>query len=95
MLFNSGGAIFPCPGTFRLFSEDAGDVMKITGFRTLRTAQHWGRPVGDVNGFISDGITEVPIVIVERRRGGFTFFLSLRELAGGDTGVLNERFYVV
>ena len=29
--------------------------MKITGYRTLTTAQHWGRPVGDVNGFISDG----------------------------------------
>jgi len=43
--------------------------MKITGFRTLRTTQHWGRPVGDVNGFISDGITEVPIVIVETDSG--------------------------
>jgi len=43
--------------------------MKITGFRTLCTAQHWGRPVGDVNGFIGDGITEVPIVIVETDGG--------------------------
>src|SRR6478672_5207996 len=43
--------------------------MKITGFRTLTTAQHWGRPVGDVNGYISEGVTEVPIVIVETDGG--------------------------
>ena len=43
--------------------------MKITGFRTLMTAQHWGRPVGDVNGFIRDGITEVPVVIIETDGG--------------------------
>ncbi len=43
--------------------------MKITGYRTLTTAHHWGRPVGDVNGFISAGITEVPVVIVETDGG--------------------------
>lgn len=43
--------------------------MKITGYRTLTTAQHWGRPVGDVNGFISAGITEVPVVIIETDGG--------------------------
>src|SRR6476619_3563621 len=43
--------------------------MKITGFRTLTPAQHWGRPVGDVNGYISEGVTEVPIVIVETDGG--------------------------
>jgi L-alanine-DL-glutamate epimerase-like enolase superfamily enzyme len=43
--------------------------MKITGYRTLTTAQHWGRPVGDVNGFISAGVTEVPVVIVETDEG--------------------------
>jgi L-alanine-DL-glutamate epimerase-like enolase superfamily enzyme len=43
--------------------------MKITGFRTLVTEQHWGRPVGDVNGFIRDGITEVPVVIIETDGG--------------------------
>jgi L-alanine-DL-glutamate epimerase-like enolase superfamily enzyme len=43
--------------------------MKITGYRTLTTAQHWGRPVGDVNGFISEGVTEVPVVIVETDGG--------------------------
>lgn len=43
--------------------------MKITGFRTLTTVQDWGRPVGDVNGFISDGITEVPLVVIETDGG--------------------------
>jgi len=43
--------------------------MKITGFRTLTTLQDWGRPVGDVNGFIDDGITEVPLVVVETDGG--------------------------
>lgn len=43
--------------------------MKITGYRTLTTLQDWGRPVGDVNGYISDGITEVPIVVVETDEG--------------------------
>ncbi|AXA96790.1 mandelate racemase/muconate lactonizing enzyme family protein [Microbacterium sp. PM5] len=43
--------------------------MKITGYRTLRTHRDWGRPVGDVNGFIASGITEVPIVIVETDEG--------------------------
>jgi L-alanine-DL-glutamate epimerase-like enolase superfamily enzyme len=50
--------------------EDARDVsMKITGFRTLTTEQRWGRPVGDANGFIRDGITEVPVVIIETDGG--------------------------
>ncbi len=43
--------------------------MKITGYRTLTTQQDWGRPVGDVNGFIRDGITDVPLVIVETDEG--------------------------
>lgn len=43
--------------------------MKITGYRTLTTLQDWGRPVGDVNGFISDGVTEVPVVVVETDEG--------------------------
>ncbi|WP_425839060.1 mandelate racemase/muconate lactonizing enzyme family protein [Microbacterium sp. PA5] len=43
--------------------------MKITGYRTVRTHRDWGRPVGDVNGFIASGITEVPIVIVETDEG--------------------------
>ncbi|MEO8261917.1 MAG: mandelate racemase/muconate lactonizing enzyme family protein [Pseudolysinimonas sp.] len=43
--------------------------MKITGYRTLRTFQDWGRPVGDVNGFIESGLTEVPIVLLETDEG--------------------------
>ncbi|WP_147915592.1 mandelate racemase/muconate lactonizing enzyme family protein [Ruania zhangjianzhongii] len=39
--------------------------MKVTGYRTLRTVHRWGRPVGDVNGFIASGVTDVPVVIVE------------------------------
>jgi L-alanine-DL-glutamate epimerase-like enolase superfamily enzyme len=43
--------------------------MKITGFRTLRTVHDWGRPVGDVNGFIASGVTDVPLVILETDEG--------------------------
>ncbi|MFC7788263.1 mandelate racemase/muconate lactonizing enzyme family protein [Microbacterium sp. MAHUQ-60] len=43
--------------------------MKITGYRTLRTVHDWGRPVGDVNGFIASGVTEVPLVILETDEG--------------------------
>lgn len=39
--------------------------MKITGYRCLRTYRDWGRPVGDVNGFIGSGVTEVPVVLLE------------------------------
>ena len=43
--------------------------MKITGYRALRTFHDWGRPVGDVNGFIDSGVTEVPIVLLETDEG--------------------------
>ena len=43
--------------------------MKITGYRTLQTIHQWGRPVGDVNGHIESGITEVPLVIVDTDDG--------------------------
>lgn len=43
--------------------------MKITGYRTLTTVQEWGRPVGDVNGTVPDGVTEVPILLVETDAG--------------------------
>jgi L-alanine-DL-glutamate epimerase-like enolase superfamily enzyme len=43
--------------------------MKITGYRCLQTFHDWGRPVGDVNGFIDPGVTEVPIVILETDEG--------------------------
>src|SRR5690625_6601764 len=40
-------------------------AMRITGYRTLTTVHDWGRPVGDVNGTVAGGITEVPLVLVE------------------------------
>ncbi|MFI8946557.1 mandelate racemase/muconate lactonizing enzyme family protein [Streptomyces sp. NPDC053750] len=45
--------------------------MKITGYRTLRTVHHWGRPVGDANGFVAGGVTEVPVLLLETD-GGLT-----------------------
>jgi L-alanine-DL-glutamate epimerase-like enolase superfamily enzyme len=45
--------------------------MKITGYRSLTTHHDWGRPIGDVNGVIQSGITEVPILILETD-GGLT-----------------------
>ncbi|MDQ3788658.1 MAG: mandelate racemase/muconate lactonizing enzyme family protein, partial [Actinomycetota bacterium] len=43
--------------------------MRITGFRTLDTVQDWGRPVGDANGVFADGVTPVPIVLVDTDEG--------------------------
>ena len=43
--------------------------MRITGYRTLTTVQDWGRPVGDANGVIPDGLVRVPIVVVETDAG--------------------------
>ena len=43
--------------------------MKITGYRCLRSFHDWGRPVGDVNGYVESGVTEVPIVVLETDEG--------------------------
>ncbi|WP_210571830.1 mandelate racemase/muconate lactonizing enzyme family protein [Streptomyces sp. GESEQ-4] len=43
--------------------------MRITGFRTLTTVHEWGRPIGDANGVYADGITPVPIVLVDTDAG--------------------------
>ncbi|MFY1687738.1 mandelate racemase/muconate lactonizing enzyme family protein [Plantactinospora sp. WMMB782] len=43
--------------------------MRITGYRTLSTVQEWGRPVGDANGVFPDGVTSLPIVVVETDEG--------------------------
>ena len=43
--------------------------MKITGYRVLRSFHNWGRPVGDVNGYIESGVTPVPIVLVDTDEG--------------------------
>lgn len=45
--------------------------MRITGYRSLTTVHRWGRPVGDVNGIVAGGVTEVPIVLIETD-GGLT-----------------------
>lgn len=43
--------------------------MRITGYRSLTTVHDWGHPVGDVNGVIADGLTEVPVLLVETDSG--------------------------
>jgi L-alanine-DL-glutamate epimerase-like enolase superfamily enzyme len=43
--------------------------MRITGYRTLTTVQDWGRPVGDANGVFADGVTSVPVVLVDTDEG--------------------------
>jgi len=43
--------------------------MRITGYRTLTTAQEWGRPVGDANGVYADGVMPVPIIVVDTDEG--------------------------
>ncbi len=43
--------------------------MRITGFRTLTTIQEWGRPVGDANGVLDDGVTVLPVLLVDTDEG--------------------------
>lgn len=43
--------------------------MKITGYRSLTTVHDWGRPIGDVNGLVRSGITDVPILLLETDEG--------------------------
>ena len=43
--------------------------MKITGYRLLTTTHDWGRPIGDINGTIEDGVTSVPVVLLETDSG--------------------------
>ncbi len=45
--------------------------MKITGFRSLVTSHDWQRPIGDVNGVVQSGITDVPLLLLETD-GGLT-----------------------
>ncbi|WP_426513669.1 mandelate racemase/muconate lactonizing enzyme family protein [Dactylosporangium sp. McL0621] len=44
-------------------------TLRITGYRTLTTVHEWGRPVGDANGVFADGVTSVPIVMVDTDEG--------------------------
>ncbi|MFB9660237.1 mandelate racemase/muconate lactonizing enzyme family protein [Glycomyces mayteni] len=43
--------------------------MRITGYRTLTTIQEWARPVGDANGVFADGVTTLPVVLVDTDEG--------------------------
>ncbi|WP_263427591.1 mandelate racemase/muconate lactonizing enzyme family protein [Nocardioides mangrovi] len=43
--------------------------MRITGYRTLTTLHRWGRPIGDVNGYVASGVTSIPIVLVDTDAG--------------------------
>lgn len=43
--------------------------MRITQYRTVRTRQYWGRPVGDANGVHADGVVEVGLVLVDTDEG--------------------------
>jgi len=43
--------------------------MRITGCRTLRTCQDWGRAVGDANGVFTGGVVDVQLVLVETDEG--------------------------
>jgi L-alanine-DL-glutamate epimerase-like enolase superfamily enzyme len=45
--------------------------MKITGYRSLTAFHDWQRPVGDVNGIVESGVTEVPVLLLETD-GGLT-----------------------
>ncbi|GAA2175550.1 mandelate racemase/muconate lactonizing enzyme family protein [Agrococcus versicolor] len=59
--------------------------MKITGYRCLATQHDWGRPVGDVNGHVASGITEVPILVLETDAG-------VEGIATGSTHDLERLF---
>lgn len=39
--------------------------MKVTGYRLISSHHDWRRPIGDANGIVTSGVTEVPIVLLE------------------------------
>ncbi|HGK4671000.1 TPA: mandelate racemase/muconate lactonizing enzyme family protein [Kluyvera georgiana] len=43
--------------------------MKITGWRTLKALHNWGRPIGDINGSLISGVTEIPFLVLETDEG--------------------------
>ncbi len=53
------------------FTGEKQDTMRITGFTSLTTVHDWGRPVGDVNGVVAGGVTEVPLLLLHTD-GGLT-----------------------
>ena len=52
---------------FRAWRES--EPMKITAYRSLETLHDFGRPIGDVNGIIESGVTEVPILLLTTDEG--------------------------
>lgn len=64
--------------------------MRITGYRLLKTRHDWGRPVGDVNGIVKSGMTEVPVVLVTTDVGltgvGLGSAIGLAEVFGAIEG---------
>lgn len=43
--------------------------MRITGYRTLSSRHEWHRAVGDINGHITDAVTDVPILLIDTDEG--------------------------
>lgn len=48
---------------------DKWGFMKIIGYSSLNTVHDWGRPVGDINGFVDPGISEVPVLVLHTDGG--------------------------
>ncbi len=44
-------------------------AMRVTGYRPLASVPRVGRPVGNVDGAVAAGVTEVPVLLLETRRG--------------------------
>ena len=42
---------------------------EVIAYTSLRTVQRWGRPVGDVNGVATDGVTQVHLLLLHTRCG--------------------------
>ena len=55
--------------SFEHINVDMRGQMKITGYTSLTTVHDWGRPIGDINGFVAAGKTEVPILLVHADGG--------------------------
>lgn len=43
--------------------------MKVTGYRLVASHHDWRRPIGDANGTVTSGITEVPILLLDTDSG--------------------------
>ena len=74
--------------------------MRITGYRTLTTIQEWARPVGDANGVFADGVTPVPLVLVDTDEGltgvGIGSHAGIEQVFGAIEGEANDaRFEAI